>query len=186
MRVRGASDPGWSYRCLATFQPCNWLGDQAGFPIRAGRPRTVGPRPQGGVRCCLGKPFAPVTIVAPDAGRIWPPWSSSRDGNCCRIPRWDTRFPSSRSQAWPVRSPRGEAPIRSRWSSRTRARVRSSNRPRWCPPRRLPSAPMVHSFPRTTCRAQPMRRPARSASTWHPGPARSLEPSRSGQPRHRH
>ena len=25
----------------------------------------MGPRPQGGVRCCLGKPFAPVTIVAP-------------------------------------------------------------------------------------------------------------------------
>ena len=99
----------------------------------------MGPRPQGGVRCCLGKPFAPVTIVAPDAGRIWPAWSSSRGGNCCRIPRWDTRFPTSRSQAWPVRSPRGEAPIRSRWSSRTRARARSPSRSRWCPPRRLPS-----------------------------------------------
>src|SRR5271165_3546891 len=37
MRVRGASDPVSSYQCLAAFQPCNRLGDQAGFPIRAGR-----------------------------------------------------------------------------------------------------------------------------------------------------
>ena len=58
----------------------------------------MGPRPQGGVRCCLGKPFAPVTIVAPDAGRSWPAWSSSRGGNCCPIPRSDTRFPTSRSR----------------------------------------------------------------------------------------
>src|SRR5271166_1292112 len=51
MRVRGASDPGLSHRCLATLQPCNWLGDQAGFPIRAGRPWTVGPSAAG--RCSV-------------------------------------------------------------------------------------------------------------------------------------
>ena len=56
----------------------------------------MGPRPQGGVRCCLGKPYAPVIIVAPDAGRTLPPWNSSRGGKCCRIPRWDTLSPDLR------------------------------------------------------------------------------------------
>jgi len=64
-------------------------------------------------------------------------------------------------------------------------RARSTSRFRWCPPRRLPLAPMVHWCPRTTCRARPMRPPARSASSWHHGPARSRVPSRSGQPRYR-
>ena len=50
MRVRGASDPGLSYRCLATFQPCNWLGDQAGFPIR-GETADRGPSAAG--RCSV-------------------------------------------------------------------------------------------------------------------------------------
>src|SRR5262245_48360275 len=75
----GARDLAWSYHVVS--RRINRVRGWGIVRLSQLRGETAGPRPQGGVRCCFGKTFACVKLVAPDAGRIWPPWSNSRGGN---------------------------------------------------------------------------------------------------------
>ena len=89
--------------CLATFQPSNWLGDQAGFPVSR---KDRGPSAAGRCSVLPWETLAPVTIVAPDAGRTWPPSSSSKGGNCSSYSSLGYSLPNLHvtGQAGPVAS----------------------------------------------------------------------------------
>jgi hypothetical protein len=82
-RIRGSR--GRPFRVRSFGRPSSRLrGSRWLFP-KCGK--AVGPRPQGGVRCCLGNPDMCARSDAIDAGRIWPPWSDWNRGSYWRFPR---------------------------------------------------------------------------------------------------